>query len=255
MATRPNYRDEAFVIRSYKLGEADLILVLLTKDHGVVRAVAAGIRKTNSRFGAHLDRFSRVSVQIYPGRKDLGKITDATIVAYYASPIIADVDSYYAASAVLELALALSHEPDVAAQLFPLVDDVLGILAGSNTQAATPDLPAMSQTDRFLLSALGVAGWAPSLVSCAQCGRTGPHVAFNAAAGGAVCVHCRPPRSLTPPPQAVRFLWLLQHNRLDTAAGILEQDGSTALARIAHDLLLAHARHQLEVGLPAYSAL
>ena len=66
--SRPNFRDEAFVVRTHKLGEADLILVLLTKEHGIVRGVAKGIRKTKSRFGARLDRFSRVNVQLYPGR-------------------------------------------------------------------------------------------------------------------------------------------------------------------------------------------
>ena len=68
------------MLRTYKLGEADLILVLLTKEHGLVRAVAKGIRKARSRFGARLDRFSRVDVQIYPGRT-LANITDAETVA------------------------------------------------------------------------------------------------------------------------------------------------------------------------------
>ena len=108
---RPNFRDEAFVLRSYKLGEADLILVLLTRSHGVVRAVAKGIRKTKSRFGARLDRFSKVNVQVYRGRS-LGKITDAASLASYAGPIVEDVDKYFAGTAMLELAQILSTADD-----------------------------------------------------------------------------------------------------------------------------------------------
>lgn len=248
MAIRPNYRDDAFVIRSYKLGEADLIIVALTKQHGVVRAVAKGARKTKSRLGAHVDRFSRVNVQIYPGR-GLGKLTDAAVVEHYAGPIIADVDAYFAASAVLELAQAASHEPDAAAHLFELVDRTLAALARDDS------LPAIAQADRFLLHALQASGWAPSLVDCAQCGRRGPHNAFHPAAGGAVCVTCRPPGSSTPPPQAVRLLWLLQHDRLETVAEVIAQDSTNSVVRIAHELMLAYARQQLEMGLPAYSAL
>ena len=54
-----SYRDDAVVLRTYKLGEADRIVVLLTRDHGQVRAVAKGVRRTTSRFGSR-DRKSVV---------------------------------------------------------------------------------------------------------------------------------------------------------------------------------------------------
>ena len=52
------YRDEAIILRTYKLGEADRIIVMLTRHHGQVRAVAKGVRRTTSRFGARLEPFS-----------------------------------------------------------------------------------------------------------------------------------------------------------------------------------------------------
>src|SRR4051794_15541877 len=48
------YRDRAVVLRQHKLGEADRIVTLLTRDHGMVRAVAKGVRRTRSKFGARL---------------------------------------------------------------------------------------------------------------------------------------------------------------------------------------------------------
>ena len=62
------YRDEAVVVRQHKLGEADRIITLLTKEHGLVRAVAKGVRRTRSKFGARLEPFAHVDVLLHPGR-------------------------------------------------------------------------------------------------------------------------------------------------------------------------------------------
>ena len=59
------YRDEAIILRTYKLGEADRIIVMLTRHHGQVRAVAKGVRRTTSRFGARLVPFSMTAVQLH----------------------------------------------------------------------------------------------------------------------------------------------------------------------------------------------
>ena len=245
--SRPSFRDEAFVLRTYKLGEADLILVLLTKDHGLIRAVAKGIRKTRSRFGARLDRFSRVDVQIYPGRS-LANVTDAATVATYASRIVADIDRFYAATAMLEMAQVFAAEPSSSNSIFFLLDAAL-------QQLITSDLPPVCVADEFVLHGLEVAGWAPSLVDCAQCGKPGPHRAFHPAAGGAVCVTCRPPGAFTPPSAAVHVLWLLKRGRHDQAAQEIRNHQGQDIAATAHGLVLAHVRQQLEVGCPAYAAL
>ena len=44
-------RDDAVVLRTYKSGESDRVVVLWTRDHGKVRVLAKGIRKTTSRLG------------------------------------------------------------------------------------------------------------------------------------------------------------------------------------------------------------
>ena len=59
----------AIVLRTQKLGEADRIVTLLTRQHGQVRAVAKGVRRTRSRFGARLEPFMLVDVQLYEGAR------------------------------------------------------------------------------------------------------------------------------------------------------------------------------------------
>ena len=70
------YRDEGVVLRTQKLGEADRIITLLTRRHGKVRAVAKGVRRTKSKFGARLEPFSHVDLQLYTGR-NLDIVTQA----------------------------------------------------------------------------------------------------------------------------------------------------------------------------------
>src|ERR671916_44970 len=68
MGSVPLYRDEAVVLRTHKLGEADRIITLLTRESGRVRAVAKGVRRTSSRFGSRLEPFTHVDLQNADGR-------------------------------------------------------------------------------------------------------------------------------------------------------------------------------------------
>lgn len=239
------------MIRTHKLGEADLIVVLLTREHGIIRAVAQGIRRSKSRFGARLDRFNRVNVQVYNRRKGgaestgLGKITDAHTVRTYAPAIVAQPELYFAAAAMIEIAYVIEGETP---EVFDSLDEHLARLA----EYDDGDIPVNSVCDRFVLHVLRLTGWSPSLVDCAQCGKPGPHRAFHPEAGGAVCVACRLPGSLTPDPQAMRALWLLDHGRDATAAHVLSDP---SVAQEAHGVLLNHVRYQLSHSCPAYSAL
>ena len=70
------YRDDGIVLRTYKLGEADRIVVFCTRGHGKVRAVAKGVRKTKSKFGSRLEPMSHVALQLYEGR-ELDIVTQA----------------------------------------------------------------------------------------------------------------------------------------------------------------------------------
>ena len=63
------YRDRGVVLRTYKLGEADRIVVMLTPGHGKVRAVAKGVRRTKSRIGGRLEPLSHVELLMYEGRE------------------------------------------------------------------------------------------------------------------------------------------------------------------------------------------
>jgi DNA repair protein RecO (recombination protein O) len=97
------YRDDGVVLRTHKLGEADRIITLLTRQNGRVRAVAKGVRRTKSRFGGRLEPFTHVDVLIHPGRS-LDVIQQAEVIRAYGKPLATDYPRYTAGTAMLETA-------------------------------------------------------------------------------------------------------------------------------------------------------
>lgn len=194
----PLYRDEAIVLRTHNLAEADRIVTMLTRGRGKVRAVAKGVRRTTSRFGARLEPGMAVDVQCYEGR-NLDTITQALAIAGYGDVVSRDYPAYTAAAAMLETADKLTSEHEIAVQHYLLLRGALRSLA---LHEHDPQLVL----DAFLLRSLAVAGWAPSFGDCARCGRPGPHRSFHVPSGGSVCSACRPPGSVNPTPATMELL-------------------------------------------------
>ncbi len=228
------YRDYAVVLRQHKLGEADRIVTLLTRQHGLVRAVAKGVRRTRSKFGARLEPFAHIDVQLYPGR-NLDIVTQVHTVDAFASDIVSDYGRYTTACAVLETAERLAGEERAPAlQLHKLT-------VGALRAVAEQTRPSELVLDAFLLRAMGFAGWAPALDECAKCATPGPHRAFHVAAGGAVCVHCRPAGAAVPSPGVLDLMDSLY--RGDWA---YTETTSGAVRRQASGLVAAHLQWHLE---------
>jgi DNA repair protein RecO (recombination protein O) len=233
----PLYRDEAVVLRTQKLGEADRIVTLLTRRHGRVRAVAKGVRRTASRFGARVEPFSHVDLQLYEGR-ELDTVTQAETIAPYGERIAADYGRYTAGTAVLETAERLTaEEREPSLRLYLLVVGALKALA---EQAHTPSLVL----DAFILRAMTIAGYEPALEACARCGEPGPHRYFAVAAGGVVCPEHRPGGAATVSPAGSAVL-----------AALLDGDWAVADAaelrvqREVSGLVAAYLQWHLERGL------
>ena len=99
------------VLRTQKLGEADRIIWLLTSEHGQVRAVAKGVRRTTSKFGARLEPFSVVDIQLHRGRS-LDTIIQVETIASHGEMLASDYELYSRASVIVETADKLSSDGD-----------------------------------------------------------------------------------------------------------------------------------------------
>ena len=198
----PLYRDEAVVLRTHKLGEADRIITLLTRNHGRVRAVAKGVRRTSSRWGSRLEPFTHVDLQLAEGR-NLDTITQAETLTPFSAGLGLHYDRYTAGTVMLETAERLvTEEKEPSLQQFLL-------LVGGLRAMVSGERGPNQVLDSYLLRSLAVAGYAPSFEHCARCGLEGPHRWFNPAAGGVLCTTCRVPGSANPAPETVAVLGAL----------------------------------------------
>ena len=107
-----SFRTEAIVLRTHRLGEADRIIEALTPEHGLVRAVAKGVRKTSSRLGSVVEPFMHSTLQLARGRGELHTVSQAQLLHPYATMLAADYDAYTVAGALAE-----------AVERVPAVDD------------------------------------------------------------------------------------------------------------------------------------
>ena len=173
------YRDRGVVLRTYKLGEADRIVVLVTSGHGKVRAVAKGIRRTKSRFGGRLEPLSHVDLLFYEGR-ELDIVTQAETIEPWR-PLHEDLNCLAQGMAMAEATEQVAQEREPSEALYRMLVGALRTLAARSGPLVVA---------AFYWKLLSLDGAGPVLDFCASCGSSppaSPLVAFDIAEGGALC--------------------------------------------------------------------
>ena len=174
------YRDEGVVLRTIRLGEADRIVTFVTRGHGKVRAVAKGVRKTKSRFGARMEPLSHVSLMLYEGR-ELDIVSQAETLDHFRA-IREDLDRMGRAVSMLEAVDQVAQEREPNPRLYQM-------LVGALRALAAHDNPLVLAG--FFWKLLSLEGAHPVLDQCATCGAGEGLVAFDLGEGGVLCRGCR----------------------------------------------------------------
>ncbi|HXS65623.1 MAG TPA: DNA repair protein RecO [Streptosporangiaceae bacterium] len=200
------YRDDGIVLRTQKLGEADRIVTVLTRKNGRIRAVAKGVRRTKSRFGARVEPFTHVDLMLYTGRS-LDVVTQAETVRSYGDPLVGDYGRYTTGIAMLETA-----ERFTTVEKEPALRQFLLLVGGLRT-LVDDEHDSRLVLDAYLLRSLAVAGYAPALDECAICGARAPaepqisgRRIFGIAAGGLVCRACHAPGAASAAPATIDLM-------------------------------------------------
>jgi DNA repair protein RecO (recombination protein O) len=174
------YRDQGVVLRTIKLGEADRIVVVFTQGHGKVRAVAKGIRKPTSRFGARLEPTSHVVLQCYQGR-ELDVVTQVETIDAFRR-LREHYGSLTHAISMLEAVDQVAQEREANPPLYRMLVGALRTLVVSPSPMVAP---------AFFWKLLSLEGFHPILDRCARCGDdAGPFLAFDFGEGGVLCESC-----------------------------------------------------------------
>ncbi len=171
------------MLRSIRYGEADRILHLYTPGYGRLSAIAKGVRRTRSRFGARLEPFFHTRLMLHEGRGDLHTVTGVDTIAAHAS-LREHAATLDAAARACDAVSRLFETPEPHPEVFRLLANELSLLDANAVYAR----PATGLA--FRLKLLLAAGIVPQLASCAGCGETEHLRSFSAAAGGVVCSSC-----------------------------------------------------------------
>ncbi|MEW6350925.1 MAG: DNA repair protein RecO [Thermodesulfobacteriota bacterium] len=193
----------AIILRKEDRGEADELVVFMSRDLGWLRGVAKNSRRSRVRFGGHLETFSAVELSLRPRRRDdLVWIEDSQVVEGFLG-IRKEIGKVAAASYFLELASLFMGEGSPEPPLFDFLHHFLRELDATEPQ------PLVLLFDEIRL--LGMLGLQPSFGHCAACGgnfEAGSQAAFVPAHGGACHMHCVGPGMGSTPlsPQTVAIV-------------------------------------------------
>ncbi len=228
------YHDEGVVLRTYKLAESDRIVVIMTAGHGKVRAVAKGVRKTKSKFGARLEPMSHVRLLLYRGR-ELDIVSQADSIEPLS--LLSTLDRASQGMAAIEAVdqLALEREPNP--RLYRMAVGVLRTIA----QHPSPlNVPA------FYWKLLAAEGLEPQLDACVRCGESSPDVpftSFDVNEGGVQCRACRTGTAVSP--AALAIMRDILGGRLNEALALPESPATHEVGTLATRALEHHIERRL----------
>ncbi|MDE3203525.1 MAG: DNA repair protein RecO [Acidobacteriota bacterium] len=227
------YREEAVVLRTHKLGEADRIIVLMTGGRGKVRAVAKGVRKTKSRFGGRLEPPGHVSLLLHEGR-NLDVINQAETVDPHRV-LREDLDRMTDALSLVEAVDQVAQEGEPNPALFKMLTGALRALAEA------PERPHLL-VGAFYWKLLALEGVAPVLDGCVVCG-TPDTVSFDPTEGGVLCREHR--RGASVETATVDLVRRILGGRLGSALSEPPGPAVFAAAHLATVTLEAHLERRL----------
>ena len=231
------YRSKGIVLRSIRYGEADRILDLYTRDAGLISAIAKGIRRTKSRFGARLEPLSCVDFVAYHGRT-LDTVTQAEVLRSFHT-VRENLARFEAAAGMVRSVRALSGGDEADRRVFNLLYNALDAL-----ETRERGYEAVEAAFGLKLSIL--AGYAPQLDACLNCETdlaqaAGPHYYFAPNLGGVLCSGCRSAigDSFPLPPHTLERL----HALIERPIRESPPDGALGegILRVVRSHILAHA--------------
>ena len=226
------YRDKGVVLSRYKRGESDRIVVLMTEQHGKVRAVAKGIRKTKSKIGARLEPLSHVEVQLYKGR-ELDTVSQVELIDSSAR-LHNNLDKLTQGISMLEAVDQIAEDREPSPHLYRMLHGALNALMEQES-------PVMLAA--FYWKLLAAEGVSPQVHTCVGCAAKDGLVAFDIFHGGVQCRTCRTGISISQP--AIDLLQQVLGGQLNVALTQPESAASFEISQLATQAMEHHIERRL----------
>ena len=234
----PVRESESIVLRTFSLGEGDLLVSFLSRLHGRMRGVASGARKPKSRFAATLESLSHVRIWFFEREtRDLVRINQCELIESFMD--VSDYSSSLALALASEVTEAVLGEKEVAEPNFRLL---LLTVRAVRSGISMPLVLAY-----FVLWIVRLGGWLPRLDRCARCSADLTAGAYVAEGQGLVCSSCRLPGQRLLSKEAMRLAQLISHEKLEVLVG--QPLSSSALSELKDymlDIIEEHIERRLQ---------
>ena len=181
-----NYVTEAINLKSYNLNDADKIVVMYSKDNGLIKGVAKGIKRPKSKLGARMDLLVANSLQLLKGRSMDTIIQAQTLNNFKKSR--EDIDKLMFSSYISELVMNLGEGSEgISKDIYELLYKALNRIADSVSKK-----DAMISVIKFQLKLLLFMGFCVELDSCLCCRERvlDEEMYFSSQMGGIICKEC-----------------------------------------------------------------
>ena len=181
-----NYVTEAINLKSYNLNDADKIIVMYSKDNGLIKGVAKGIKKPKSKLGARMDSLVANSLQLLKGRS-MDTIIQAQTVNNFRQTR-ENIDKLMLSSYISEIVMNLGEGSESASQeIYELLYKALNRIS-----SAVEKKDALIATIKFQLKILLIMGFCVELDTCLCCRERvlDEEMYFSSKMGGIICKEC-----------------------------------------------------------------
>jgi len=238
----PLHESEAIVLQRYALGEADRLVSFLSRTMGRMRGVAAGAKKTKSRFGSTLEKLSHVRIWFFEREsRDLVRISQCELIESFLDAF-GDYASSVAFALFTEITEAVLPEREPSDANFRLL-----LLAAQTVKRTGKPETALAY---FALWTVKLGGWLPALDHCGRCGQAlleGAPAYFAPSASAIACGKCRKPGMRVLSPGALGLARRMLAERLDrlTANATAESSASRAAGELT-EIMLDVIEHQID---------
>ncbi|MCQ2753684.1 MAG: DNA repair protein RecO [bacterium] len=181
-----NYVTDAINLKSYNLNDADKIMVMYSKDNGLIKGVAKGIKKPKSKLGARMDLLVANTLQLLKGRS-MDTILQAQTINTFKKTR-EDFNKLMYSSYVSELIVNFGEGSEGASnEIYELLYKALNRISDSPTQK-----DALIAVIKFQLKILLIMGFCVELDTCLCCREQvlDEEMYFSTTMGGIVCKEC-----------------------------------------------------------------
>jgi DNA repair protein RecO (recombination protein O) len=235
----PVRESEAIVLRTFSLGEGDLLVSFFSRMHGRMRGVASGARKPKSRFAATLEPLSHVRVWFFEREtRELVRINQVELIESFVG-VQGDYSSSLALALASEVTEAVLGEKEIAEPNFRLL--LLTVRAvGSGTRISLV-------LAYFTLWIVRLGGWLPGLDRCGRCAAELSSGGYATEGQGLVCSSCRMAGQRFLSQEAIRIGQRISHEKLEVLTGETLPNGALAeLKNYMLDIIEQHIEHRLQ---------